>query len=270
MKGGENMKKIIFGTIFSLFALALVVAPTFAVTCTPTGFYRDSINMTAALINPSGTVTGDVDATGCNIGIYYGPGKTGVVSGANVFGANYYGIVAQQATVDVKNSSIHNIGEFPFNGLQHGVGIYYANVDGQVNGDCTTGSGLTLGSVDNNTINFYQKGGVVVACKGANVSVTNNTVTGLGPVDFIAQNGIQFGYGAMGMATGNTLDGGNYYTGNGWTSTALLLFDVNAKDVKTSNNKFIHNQTNLAVITAQACPYMYGGFYQTYDLCTFK
>jgi hypothetical protein len=42
--------------------------------CTPTGFFRDGINMTAALINPT-SVTGTVNATGCNIGVYFGAGS---------------------------------------------------------------------------------------------------------------------------------------------------------------------------------------------------
>ena len=93
--------------------------------CTPTGFVRDSINLTAALINPPGKVSGDVDATGCNIGIYY---STGVrqVRNANVHGANYYGIVNNGARVDILSSTISDIGEKPFNGTQHGVAIYFA------------------------------------------------------------------------------------------------------------------------------------------------
>src|SRR4051812_17520712 len=63
-----------------------------AVTCTPTGFFRDAINMTAAKINPAGTVSGDVDATGCNIGVYYSSGK-GSVKQANIHGANYFGVL---------------------------------------------------------------------------------------------------------------------------------------------------------------------------------
>ena len=59
-----------------------------AAACTATGFIRDSINLTAALINPGGTVSGDVDATGCNIGIYYGPGAHGRVDGASIHGSN--------------------------------------------------------------------------------------------------------------------------------------------------------------------------------------
>jgi hypothetical protein len=58
-------------------------------TCTPTGFYRDGINMTAAQIG--GNVTGNLDAAGCNIGVYYGPGHSGTVSGANISGASALG-----------------------------------------------------------------------------------------------------------------------------------------------------------------------------------
>src|SRR5579859_2005390 len=64
-----------------------------ATSCTATGFYRDGINLTAARINPSGTVSGDVDATGCNIGVFYGAGATGTVNGANIHNANYFGVV---------------------------------------------------------------------------------------------------------------------------------------------------------------------------------
>ena len=43
-----------------------------AVTCTQTGYVLDSINLTAALINPASPVTGSLDASSCNIGVYFG------------------------------------------------------------------------------------------------------------------------------------------------------------------------------------------------------
>jgi hypothetical protein len=62
--------------------------------CTATGFFRDGINMTAASINPAGTVSGTVNATGCNIGVYYDAAHPGhVASGSDISGANYYGVV---------------------------------------------------------------------------------------------------------------------------------------------------------------------------------
>lgn len=82
---------------------------------TPTGFYRDNINMTALLINP-GNVVGEVDATGCNIGVYYGAGATGTVNVADIFGANYFGVVNDGADINISNSDIHDIGEAPLNG----------------------------------------------------------------------------------------------------------------------------------------------------------
>src|ERR1700676_4519832 len=95
-----------------------------AVTCTPTGFYRDGINMTAAVVNPTSQVTGNIEAGTCNIGVYFGPGTHGLVNGATISGANYYGIVVQKAKVNVENTNLNTFGESPLNGSQHGVGIY--------------------------------------------------------------------------------------------------------------------------------------------------
>ena len=50
----------------------------FGPVCAATGFYRDGENLTAAQIG--GDVTGTLDATGCDIGVYYGPGTTGSVT----------------------------------------------------------------------------------------------------------------------------------------------------------------------------------------------
>ena len=175
--------------------------------CTQTGFFRDSINMTAALINPSGTVTGDVNATGCNIGVYYDNGN-GIVDNANVFGSNYFGVLVNGDTnnvsVNVTNSKIHNIGEKPFNGIQHGVAVYYRSFD---NG------GSVTGQVSGNTVSSYQKGGIT-ANGNAVVDVLNNTVTGNGFVDYIAQNGVQYGWGATGHVQDNTITEHSYSGSN--------------------------------------------------------
>ncbi|HEX2922511.1 MAG TPA: right-handed parallel beta-helix repeat-containing protein, partial [Chloroflexota bacterium] len=184
------MKRVI--VVIALAALALAIPPfptVSAATCTPTGFYRDGINMTAALINPAGPVAGDIDAAGCNVGLYFDRG-TGSVDGAEIHGANYFGVLVNGddnvVAVDVKNSRIHDIGETPLNGTQHGVAIYYR----------AFGSGAATGKISGNTISNYQKGGIVANGAGTKADIRNNTVTGQGPVSYIAQNGIQVGYGA--------------------------------------------------------------------------
>ncbi len=194
-----------------LLAFVLHVPDAGAATCTPTGFVRDAINLTAALINPPGTVDGDVDATGCNIGIYYSPGGHGRVHGANVHGANYFGIVNNGANVDIRNSSISDIGEKPFNGTQHGVAIYFA-----------FGS-AARGEIEHNLVWNYQKGGIVVNGPTARANITRNRVIGLGPVNFIAQNGIQAGFGSDAKIEHNFVVGNSYTGANLAASGGILV-----------------------------------------------
>ncbi|MDP9331242.1 MAG: right-handed parallel beta-helix repeat-containing protein [Actinomycetota bacterium] len=198
-------------TVIALAFLPGTAMATGTQTCTPTGFVRDSINMTAAQIG--GDVTGTLDASGnatvdgipCNIGVYYDNAHTpGNVTGANIFGANYFGVVVNgdvgALNVSVTGSAIHDIGETPLNGMQHGTAIYYRALS----------TGTASGTISGNTLTNYQKGGITVSGAGISATIKNNTVTGQGRVDYIAQNGIQVGYGAKATVTGNTVTGNAY------------------------------------------------------------
>lgn len=199
-------------------ALTIIVGSSAAeAACTPTGFVRDGINLTAALINPPDTVSGVINASGCHIGVYYGPGAAGEIREADIWGANYFGVVVNGASgttlVDIADSEIHDIGETSFNGAQHGVGIYYA---------AFTASGSAGGKVSGNRVYRYQKGGIVANGEGVNVIISDNQVTGLGAVPFIAQNGIQVGFGANASVMRNEVTD-NSYTGPGWVSGGILV-----------------------------------------------
>jgi hypothetical protein len=181
--------------------------------CVQTGFRRDGINLTAAQIG--GTVTGTLDASGCNIGAY----NPTSVTGADIYGANYYGIVVNHRATNLTNSTIHDIGEVPLNGTQHGNAVLYIN-------------GAT-GTISGNTVSRYQKNGISVSGKAANgvddspfttsATIKNNHVNGQGPVSYIAQNGIQMGYGAKGSVTGNTVIGNAYSGANQASSGGILV-----------------------------------------------
>jgi parallel beta-helix repeat protein len=192
--------------------ITLSLSPAFA--CTSTAFN----GLTAALVNPVSTVSGTVNATGCDIGVYYdGAGIGGTVKGADISGALYYGVLvngdAGPVSVDVLNSSIHDIGDYPLNGNQRGVAIYYrAYLLG----------GSATGKISGNTIRKYQKGGIVVNGAGSNAVVSNNIVTGEGPIDYNAQNGIQFGFGSSGSAMKNTVTG-NQYTGSSTAAGGIIV-----------------------------------------------
>lgn len=198
----------------------------------------DNINMTAAEINP-GDVTGTVDATGCNIGIYYDDGTNpgavgGTVNNATISGGpNYFGIVANGGgnhaalTVNVTNSTVDNVSEQPLNGVQHGNAIVYVNASTNpaVNDYLTcSNAGSTTGTVSGKTVIGYQKNGIVAKCPGVSVAISGNTVTGAGEITAIAQNGIEVGFGAIGTVTGNMVSGNEYIGGNNASSTGVLIF----------------------------------------------
>jgi hypothetical protein len=102
-----------------------------ASSCLTTNYFRDNMFLTAAVIasagNPNVSNT-SVNGSGCNIGVYYPAGVTGSVNNVEIFGANYYGVVNNGGNAQITNSRIHDIGENPLNGDQHGV--YLSNLDG--------------------------------------------------------------------------------------------------------------------------------------------
>jgi hypothetical protein len=206
-------------------AVLLLVPRADAATCALTGFFRDAINLTAAAINPA-SVASPLNATGCDIGVYYDntvPGGVATLNKVDVYGARYFGVVvngdAGPLTAHITNNTIHQIGNVPFDGTQHGVGIYVraffsSNVTGEVTGNLVYG---------------YQKGGIVANGVGVKMSkLDNNQVYGIGHVNFIAQNGIQIGYGAMAYPSeivGNTVTGNSYIgtPGDGSASGGILV-----------------------------------------------
>ncbi len=184
---------------------------------------------------PNGPITTPVDATGCDVGVYIGPGVTGVTVTATVHDALQVDIFNDGGAVTVTGSTVTNVGAhtgttFTPNGVQTGIGVYFS---------CSW-----TGTISNNIINEYQKGGIEVRSLGS-VSITGNTVTGLGVVDFIAQNGIELGFGSfttpscaptvsssnVGSVSGNTVTG-NQYNGNGGEGAASVYLDW---DIGASN-----------------------------------
>jgi hypothetical protein len=232
----------------------LTGAASAAPPCTNVSIPSMGGTFTAAEVNP-GDVTTPVDANGCDIGVYYDNTGTGGTVSADVSNATHFGVFVDASggnvNVNVTNSVIHNIGDNPgVSGNQQGIGIYYYALP--------AGSGSATGTVSGTTLSQYQKGGIVVKGATANVDVTDNTVTGLGPTPSIAQNGIQFSYGASGSVTGNAIsDNWDNACSNQdaaqtgctpWVSTGVLLYDINPGSIKVANNKFSGNQRNQYVI----------------------
>jgi hypothetical protein len=197
---------------------------------------------TAANVAASGQAyTGAINASPCDIGIFVGQGITGVtIDAADISGARYYGVLVNDGNATITNSHIHDTGDSPQGGAQHGIDVAYVS----------SPNGTTTGSTSYSTLDRYQKGGFVADGQGTTVDIHDSTVTGSGPNPNNAQNGIQY----------STHSGGNIYTNtvslNEYTGTqnaiaiGILLYNIEEPKVDTWNNFYRDDQRNLIVVTS--------------------
>ena len=215
--------------------MAVAAVPALAMAasaCTTTGLVRDGIDLTAARIG--GSVSGTVDATGCDIAVY----NPKSVTNADIHGARYFGVVVNGINVNTINSKVHQIGDSPFDGMQRGRGILYIN-------------GAT-GTISGNKVYAFQKNGIEVNGLGADGStptsaktsatIVNNVITGQGPIDYIAQNGIVIRSGATATVKDNTVSSLSY-TPDGTEATGLLNYE--AGKITVSGNKFVGTEVRI-------------------------
>jgi hypothetical protein len=92
-------------------------------------------------------------------------------------------------------------------------------------------------TISGNTVSDYQKNGITANGSVA-ATITGNVVTGDGPIGYIAQNGIQVGFGATAVVRSNTVSG-NDYTGPD-VACGILLYQ--ADGVKASSNNACANE----------------------------
>ena len=140
------------------------------------------------------------------------------VDGRGVGNANYgfMGIQYFEASGTIKDNTVKAIRSTPLDGMQHGVGIVVNHLWDQYYAHSVV--------IDHNIIFDYQKGGIVCNEPGTTATVTYNTVTGFGPTDLIAQNGIQFGWNATGTIDHNEASGHVYTLYPDWSSAGILLY----------------------------------------------
>ena len=144
------------------------------------------------------------------------------------------GIRLDGATGSITNNTVTGLQQGTSgDGCQEGNAIEVRNT--------TPDTGLPGVNVTGNTVSSYQKTGVLVKGKVSSV-VTDNTITGYGPVDFIAQNGVQVSFGATALVNSNTISN-NFYTPKSVDACGLLIFQ--ADGVKVGKNSFSGNEKDL-------------------------
>lgn len=146
------------------------------------------------------------------------------------------GILFDGAAGSITANKVLNINQ-GVSGCQEGNGIEVRNepFDG-------THPATKVVKIVNNEVIAYQKTGIVVN-GDVSAAVRNNKVTGLGPVNYIAQNGIQLGFGALGTVLRNTVSG-NVYAPQTAASGGILLFTA-GDGIRVEDNKVDANDVGI-------------------------
>lgn len=146
------------------------------------------------------------------------------------------GILFDGAGGSITDVHVHGVRQGP-SGCQEGNAIEIRNVDAEGN----PASAQVAVTVSGATVADYQKNGITA---NGNVAATivGNTVTGDGPVTYIAQNGIQIGFGATALVRQNVVTG-NAYTPASFVACGLLFFE--AAGVRQQANTLAANERNL-------------------------
>jgi predicted extracellular nuclease len=143
------------------------------------------------------------------------------------------GILFDGASGSILNNHVLGINQGA-SGCQEGNGIEVRNTPFD-----STGVDTTV-LVSGNEVRDYQKGGII-ANGSVDVTILGNRVDGVGPVDYIAQNGIQVAFGGTGVVESNTVSD-NFYTGPD-LGCGLLFFE--ADGVKQKKNTFAGNEKDV-------------------------
>jgi len=98
------------------------------------------------------------------------------------------------------------------------------------------------GTAARNTIDNYEKGGIIVVGTGSNAVIQGNRVVGAGPTNVIAQNGIEVADGATATVQGNTVLG-NKFIGSTAEGTGILIYQ--SSNVTVQGNTAIGNDEGI-------------------------
>lgn len=207
-------------------SLTLVGAGTSSTTIQAPAGIPPASNPDSVIVKISGAGV-SADLSGFNVS---GPGPSGCGSIlAGVF-------VRDNAFANIHDNKIVDVRDSTLSGCQNGIGILIGRALWSTTGSAT---------ISNNTLQTYQKGGIVVSGAGSDATITGNAVVGIGATSLIAQNGIQISGGATGTVTGNTVSG-HSYTPFTWSSAGILPYA--GSSVNTSGNTLTENQVGIYVV----------------------
>jgi len=195
---------------------------------------------------------------------------TGLATGVPIAAAI---IVSGAADVSIADLTVDGINNAVTGCAPRVEGIYYQNASGEISrvvvrnfrlgpslGGCQSGTGILIESGNGSSshveirkcvIHDFQKNGITANEIGTYVRVHGNVVTGLGPTNGAAQNGIQIGFGANGEVSQNMV------TNTVWSgcidvstcsAVATSILVAESDGVKVSENLLSDAQVNIFIV----------------------
>jgi len=156
----------------------------------------------------------------------------------------YVGILYRAASGAIQDTRVTNIHHPATPGCQAVLGIFVQSANG--------GPGLNSNvAIVNNVVDNYGKNGITANEPGTFVTVSNNMVFGRGPTGpgDAAQNGVQIGFGARGLVSGNTISDHNYLPPD-FVACGVLFFEGGGGVGRAKNNMFAGNEQNICTAGA--------------------
>lgn len=167
------------------------------------------------------------------------------------------GIMLDRASGTITNTEVVNIRQGQASGCQEGNAIEARSFDVT---DEATDPRVRV-TISDNLVQGYQKTGIL-ANGGVDAVITRNVVIGDGPVTFIAQNGIQVGFGATALISANTISGNNY-TPTSFFACGIIVVAADGVDAKFQDNLFPDRNDPLAN-EKDYCGFQRGGNYEPF------
>lgn len=150
-------------------------------------------------------------------------------------------LVDDEGSATISDNRITQIRDQPLSNCQDGDAVQIGSF---INGSSSPG----VATIVRNQIDGYQKNGVTVNEEGSFADVLDNNVTGSGPTNVSAQNGIQVGFGAVAAVSRNNVSR-NLFTGDTFSATGILLFQPGS-NVTVERNEVAQNDSGISTFGA--------------------
>src|SRR3989454_9478948 len=173
----------------------------------------------------------------------------GSTAAFNACSPGYVGIFYRASSGAIQDTHVTHIHHPLASGCQAVLGIFVQSGNG--------GPGLNSHvAILQNMVDDYGKNGITANEPGTFVTVSSNMVTGRGATGLgdAAQNGVQIGFGARGLVSGNTISAHNY-TPTDFVACGLLFFRAGGGLGRAKSNTFVANEQDICTAGAGPSPH---------------